>query len=126
MNKSDRKMEVRIWIGILVITFMLFLAYIIISKNGNYVQVRVNGKIVAVHSLNKNGIYPIVDKGKNVLVIKDGEAYIKEADCPDKLCVKQGKVRKVGQSLICLQNKVVVEVVSKKSDDKSAVDAVAK
>lgn len=34
--------------------------------------------------------------GQNHLVIQDGCARIEEADCPDKLCVKQGTVSKVG------------------------------
>jgi hypothetical protein len=45
-----------------------------------------------------------------VINISDGYARIAEADCPDKLCVKDGMISKPGQSLVCLPNKVVVEV----------------
>ena len=48
--------------------------------------------------------------GQNHLVIQDGCARIEEADCPDKLCVKQGTVSKSGESLVCLPNRVVVAV----------------
>lgn len=37
-----------------------------------------------------------------------------EADCPDKLCVHQGYISRVGEVLVCIPNKVVVEI---KSDD---------
>ncbi len=33
-----------------------------------------------------------------------------KADCPDKLCVKQGKISKSGESIICLPHKVVVKI----------------
>lgn len=48
--------------------------------------------------------------GKNHLVIHDGHAQIEEADCPDKLCVKQGAVSESGQSVVCLPNRVVVAI----------------
>ncbi|MBR3646479.1 MAG: NusG domain II-containing protein [Lachnospiraceae bacterium] len=130
MKKKISIMELFIWIGVLAVAFIL--VYMNMSKDGKYVQIRVDGKVIATYSLDRNGTYPIVGSGKNVLVIEKGEAHIEEADCPDKLCIKQGKVRKVGQSLICLPNKVVVEVISEyESEDEEAdtdekVDAVVK
>ena len=119
------KTELSIWLGILAVTGILFLVYFGTVKKGDFVQVKVDGKVVFTRSLSDNGTYPIKGIGENILVIKDGVAWIKEADCPDKLCVKQGKVKNVGQSLICLPNKVVVEVISD-SEDSQAVDAVVK
>ncbi|WP_343208398.1 NusG domain II-containing protein [Anaerolentibacter hominis] len=48
--------------------------------------------------------------GENVLVIEAGEVYMESADCPDKLCVKQGKIKGDGQMLVCLPNKVIVQI----------------
>ena len=57
-----------------------------------------------------------VDGGTNLLVIRDGAAWIEEADCPDALCVGMGRVRRVGQSVVCLPHKVVVEIVGETDD----------
>ena len=43
------------------------------------------------------------------------------ADCPDHLCVKQKAISKEGESIICLPNKVIVEVDSAVN---SEIDAV--
>lgn len=51
-------------------------------------------------------------KGDNFLVIKNGKAWIEEADCPDKLCMHAGKISKNGETIVCLPNKIVVEVVN--------------
>ncbi len=42
--------------------------------------------------------------------IKDGQADITKAYCPDKICVDQRPVSRQGESLVCLPNKVVVEI----------------
>ena len=121
--KKINKLEMGIWIAIISITVLLLVIYFFTGKNGEYVQVKIDGKVSAKYSLKENGIYPIIGSGKNILVIDEGEAYIKEASCPDKLCVKQGRIKRVGQSLICLPNKVVVEVVDVDSDE-AGVDAI--
>lgn len=50
------------------------------------------------------------DGSYNVLEIRDGKAEITEATCPDKICVNHRPVNKQGESLVCLPNKVVVEI----------------
>ena len=49
------------------------------------------------------------------MVIKDGYAYLTYADCPDHTCVKTGKIKYAGQSIICLPNKVAIIVREKDS-----------
>lgn len=46
----------------------------------------------------------------NLLEIKDGKADMTEASCPDKICVNHWPVKNQGESLVCLPNKVVVEI----------------
>jgi hypothetical protein len=48
--------------------------------------------------------------GKNVVIIKDGQVYVETADCPDKTCVKQGKIMKTGQSIVCLPHRMTVTI----------------
>lgn len=52
------------------------------------------------------------DGSYNRLEIKDGRAEITEASCPDKICVDHRPVSRRGESLVCLPNKVVVEIVN--------------
>ncbi len=44
-----------------------------------------------------------------------------KADCPDQLCVNQKPVSKNHESIICLPNRVVVEVESKEESEYDAV-----
>ena len=119
MKKQD-------FILIIALLALALVAFFIISnlpgKEGSKVQVLVDGEILFEYDLNKDGVYDIeTDFGENTLVIEDSKAYVSDADCPDKLCVNQGKIDKAGQSVICLPHKLVVTI---SGDDMSEVDAI--
>ena len=73
------------------------------------------GAAFGVHEIRING-------GTNILTIKNGKAKMTDADCPDQLCVHQKAASKNHESIICLPNKVVVEV---DGSEESEFDAVA-
>ena len=54
-------------------------------------------------------------EGHNTLIIQGGEAYMSDASCPDHLCMGMGKISHAGQSIICLPNRVVVEIRDEKT-----------
>lgn len=58
--------------------------------------------------------------GWNILQIRDGKADITEASCPDKVCVNHRPVNGQGESLVCLPNKMVVEI---ENGEETGVDA---
>ena len=49
-------------------------------------------------------------KGINILEIKNGMAYVTEADCPDQVCIRMGKISKTGENIVCLPHKLVIQV----------------
>ncbi len=51
------------------------------------------------------------DGAYNRLVIKDGYADIDEASCPDQICVDHFRIHYRGETIVCLPNKLVVEIV---------------
>ena len=95
--------------GCLLLAAVLFLVFRFGQGSGAGVIVGVDGEEVARYSLYQNGTYSL-NGGTNTLVIENGEAWLLDADCPDKLCVKQGKIRLNGQVITCLPNKLTVTV----------------
>ena len=43
--------------------------------------------------------------------VRRGAIAFSAADCPDKLCVKQGKIQYTGQTITCLPNRLTVTVI---------------
>ena len=67
--------------------------------------------------------YPIEKDGHtNILLVEEGRISMKSADCPDKLCVKQGEISSGAYPIVCLPNKIVIRINS----DNSAADAVSR
>ena len=77
---------------------------------GSEVVVRVDGEEYARLPLDKDTELLIEsDRGSNLLVVKDGRAYISEATCPDLICVHTGYADEL-KSVVCLPNKVTVSI----------------
>lgn len=101
-------------------------AVLLLRSPGGTVQVRVAGAVTAGYPLDVDASYTITgaNGGTNLLVIEDGAARIEEASCPDGVCVHTGRIRRNGQSIVCLPNQVVVEIVSE-TENSSGVDITA-
>ena len=89
------------------------------SKGADTVRITVSGQIFCEKSLYEDCEIDI--NGTNVAVIENGSVYMKSATCPDKLCIHQGRAKDGSKKIICLPNKVIIEVI-KKSD----IDTVVK
>lgn len=107
---------------------ILYLGNLIFAGLGDTVLVRVNGEVYAEYSLNEDGRYEIpgYDNGINLLVIEDGSARIEEASCPDRLCVGMGRIHRGGRSIICLPNRVSVEIQGKRAGADQRPDGVTR
>ena len=102
--------------AIVAISLVLLLAVNLTQEEGAGVVVKIDGNEVAKYPLSIDGTYTL-NGGTNILVIKDGFAYLSEADCPDHLCVEQGKISKTGQVITCLPNKLTVSVYGAEQND---------
>ena len=104
---------------------MLSLALVLIltltRREGAYAEVEIDGEVVARYALHTDREY-VLNGGTNVLVIEGGEAYLTYADCPDLVCVKTGRVRYVGESIVCLPNRLSVVI---RGEDAGGVDLVS-
>lgn len=83
------------------------------TKEAAVAVVAVDGVIYGSYPLSEDIVEKIeLSDGKyNILTISAGYADITEASCPDKICVDHNKIRYLGESIVCLPNKLVVKIV---------------
>lgn len=110
-------------LGVFIISFFYINSKFFYS-NDKYISVQVNGKeIKKITFGNEKKVYPIrTSFGLNILEVDEFGVRVVEASCPDKLDVKFGKIDKVGQAIICLPNRLVVEI--KSNSDINELDVV--
>lgn len=58
----------------------------------------------------------------NIVEIKDRQIRVKDADCPDKTCVRMGWLSSSSMPIVCLPHKLVIEF----TDDTGGVDAMTR
>ena len=110
----------------LLLTIMFLFRYFFFKTPGDSVKIEVDGKLTGTYSLTEEQKLPIKNSDgriTNTLQIKDGAAKMIDASCPDHLCMNQKAVSKEGETIVCLPNKVVVTVQSRKEKE---LDAVAR
>ena len=49
--------------------------------------------------------------GKCILIISGGKADMESADCPNQICVHHSAISHTGETIVCLPNRVVIEVI---------------
>lgn len=121
MNKRD-------FIAIAVVIILSAAGFLFLNlghAQGSEVVISEGGSEYGTYPLSVDKVIEIKsDVGTNTVVIENDAVYMKHADCPDRYCVKQGRVTDSGDSIICLPHKLVVEV--KSQDGENTIDAVAK
>lgn len=73
-----------------------------------------NGKLIEKIDLKIDGIIDLsLQHGSMEVEIKQGRIRISNSSCPHKICVNTGWVEKPGGTIVCVPNKVLVEVLGK-------------
>ena len=115
MKKND-------WILIGIILFIICTSFVLsffyIEKGKANVIISISGEVWGEYSLDEDQEIKI--NSGNVLEIKDGQAYMKKADCPDQICTEHAPIQTDNEVIICLPNKVVVEIQCK---EEAEIDA---
>ncbi len=116
-------------IGLFIIFFIMSLiSFVYVYNMGKSTGEQT---VIVSHDGEVVGKYPIsidrqinVDKNghTNKINIKDGNVQMTFSTCQNQDCIRQGKIHDGSKSIICLPNKIVVEVKS----EESQFDSVAK
>ncbi|MBQ9992339.1 MAG: NusG domain II-containing protein [Firmicutes bacterium] len=97
---------------IVIAAAILWLGFAFLSPAENAAAViSVDSKQAIKLDLQKDGIYEI--KGMLypcTVEIKNGRIRMESSQCPDKICEHTGFISHSGQSIVCLPNRVIIEL----------------
>lgn len=98
-------------VAVSVVALVLF--GIMFNARGKTVVVTVDGEEYATLSLDEDTVLEVkTERGYNLVVVEDGKVYVKESDCPDKICVKSGEATEL-KTVVCLPHRLTVSINNK-------------
>lgn len=117
-----------------IVAFLLCLSVLFFSvfafkgkSNVRILNIYSDGRLYATYNLdelNKDFKEKIENKrGSLTVYISGKKCFVQDADCKDKLCKKQHPINDVNQTITCLPNRILIEIISEKHGEK--VDMVA-
>ena len=116
MNQFNRKNrnDVLFIAVLLLIVALAGAAFFFLRGEGDSVTVSVDGKHYGTYPLHADLTLSIRtgEEGdqENLLVIRDGHAYVESATCPDGICAAHKPISREGESIVCLPHRVVITV----------------
>jgi len=81
--------------------------FFILGAPGQTAEIYENGELKARLPLKVDAIYEL---SGNQIEISGGAVLMIWADCPDKLCIYQGRAHLSGQRIVCLPNRVEIRI----------------
>ena len=113
----------------LVIGIVLFLALslgavaFLDMKPAQSLCIFVDGALYGEYSLLENQEIKIGDT--NVCEIAEGKVRMIEANCPDQICVHSAEISRDGMTIVCLPNRVVLEIKNETEEGAPIIDGVS-
>lgn len=115
-----------IFIAAILVSVALLALVLFLRGEGCTVRVELDGRVIGSYSLALDREVEILSgeggEEKNLLVIRDGKAYVSYATCPDGLCTGHRPIFRVGESIVCLPHGVVITVIG---EDSTQPDIIA-
>ena len=117
MNKN----YIRLIIGILTITIVTLLLFSTMHQTvPATANIYYENELIKTIDLSQNDQKEYTIEGKNGLVIIEvnhGKIRVKEENSPLHICSKQGYISKSSETIICLPNRIVIEIEAKGTVD---------
>lgn len=114
--KIFKKMDIVIIVVLIISSFIPHFIYSSVESKNNknlYATIKVDGEIhntIDLPTTSEEKFIIQTENGTNTILVNNNEVNIVYADCKDELCIKQGSISKIGKTLICLPNKLIIEI----------------
>lgn len=116
-----KKRDLYLIIGIVIVAAVCWAILMLLqNEHGDQLQISVNQEVYGVYNLNEEQVIAIGDT--NICEITNGSAVMLKGECPDQVCVHSKAIKKTGQTIICMPNKVVLEIIGISSE---MIDTIA-
>ncbi len=113
MKMSTRKL-ILIFAAAVIVCIAVYIAAVKLAPEGATAVIYIDGAEYRRIDLSKTGkAYEFTvetEYGSNTVLVEPGAISVSSADCPDKICVHQGKLTRPGVPIICMPHRLVIRI----------------
>ncbi len=108
-----KKADIILLIVILAVGIPLAILSLSSGTGGDKVKISLNGKVYGTYPLHEDRVIEVSEDGHtNHITIKDGQVSMSYSTCRNQVCVNTGAISETKDAIVCLPNRVVVEIIS--------------
>ena len=108
-----KKADIILLIVILAVGIPMSVLSLTSGTSGDKVKISTDGQIYGIYPLNEDCEIEVTEDGHtNHITIKDGQVSMSYSTCLNQVCVNTGAISQAKDAIVCLPNRVVVEIIS--------------
>ena len=93
---------------------------------GDKVQISADGEVYGIYPLDMDREIEVTEDGHtNHITIKDGQVSMSYSTCRNQVCVNTGAISHTKDAIVCLPNRVVVEIISSGKGKGGGADVIS-
>ena len=106
-----KKADILLTIGLIIIGLAMTWYFAIGKTDAELLRVSVDGKPYGTYALSEDREINVTQNGHtNKIIIQDGTVAMAFSTCHGQDCVKSHSISKTGEQIVCLPNKVVLDI----------------
>lgn len=113
-------MKINDFILMIIISLLAAILFMVNAKQSSSALAKVyyENELVLTIDMSKDGEYDVEGYNGNVhIVVVDNKIKVEEENSPKHLCSKQGFISSSNEAIVCLPNKILIQIESKDSLD---------
>ena len=111
-----KKADIILLIVILAVGIPMSVLSLTAGTGGDKVKISADGQVYGIYPLDEDGEIEVTEDGHtNHITIKDGQVSMSYSTCRNQVCVNTGAISETKDAIVCLPNRVVMEIISSDS-----------
>lgn len=121
-----KKADIILLIVILAVGIPMSVLSLTAGTGGDKVKISTDGQVYGIYPLNEDCEIDVTEDGHtNHITIKDGQVSMSYSTCRNQVCVNTGAISQTKDAIVCLPNRVVVEIISSEKEKGGDADVIS-
>ena len=118
--KTSMKKLIVLLAAAVILCLAVYFAFVLFAPAGTTAVIYVDGREYRRVDLSKVKEPYVIEietvYGRNSVLVEPGAISVSSADCPDKICVHQGRLTGAGIPIVCMPHRLVIDIEGGETD----------